>query len=148
MSAPLSRAQILHLHLAGTVSIPRHFPDLGRIWYLEAGAEDDDQNRNTPVIRVEHTLAHSASVLRSCLLEEVRAIFIPKNPEKVDLKTGRFVLGSEIATAWPHLPKDADQAVLGIVYVHETARTHTEVSLGLAAAESVDFPPSNSAWCQ
>lgn len=148
MSSPLSRAQILHLHLAGTVSIPRHYPELGRIWYIEAGADGDDDNRNTPVIRVEHTLTHSASVLRSCLLEEVRAIFIPKKPKKVDHKTGRFVLGSEIAAAWPHLKKDADQAVLGIVYVHETARTHTEVSMGLTAAQSIEYPPPDSSWCQ
>ncbi|HVA49030.1 MAG TPA: hypothetical protein VNH11_21890 [Pirellulales bacterium] len=149
MASPLSPIQIQHLHLAGTVSIPRHFPELGRIWYLPEGAEDDDENRKTPVLRVEHALTHTASVTRTCLLEEVRAVFVPKKPSKVDLKKGRFLLGAEIANAWPHLKKDADGAVLGIVHVFETARTHTEVSMGLTAIQSVEFsPPQGKLWCE
>lgn len=149
MSSPLSPHQIRHLHLAGTVSIPRHFPELGRIWYLPKGAEGDDENRKTPVLRVEHELSHTASVTRTCLLEEVRAVFVPKKPSKVDLKKGRFLLRHEIADAWPHLKKDADGAVLGIVHVHETARTHTEVSMGMAAARSVEFVvPQGAFFCE
>ena len=149
-NTPLTPTQIQHLHLAGTVSIPRHFPELGRIWYLEKGVVGDDEQHKTPVIRVEHTLTHGVSVTRSCLRDEVRAIFIPKDkdPDKVDLKKGRLVLGSQIHAAWPDLEKDGE-AVLGIVYVHEAARVHTEVSMGMTAAQSIEYaPPLGAFFCE
>lgn len=153
--APLSRSQIQHLHLAGTVSIPPHFPDLGRIWLLLDGVVGKEGDYKPPVIRViEHIPRHpSANVVRSCLLNEVAAIFIPHNPKDVQLSDGDFHLSKdEIVDALKKLEaesKELDKAVLGIVYVREAARVHTEVSMGMVAVQSAEFEaPLGKVWCE
>jgi hypothetical protein len=144
---PLLRGHIQHLHLAGTVSIPPHFPELGRICYWEKGVvldKEKDEKYAPPIIRVEHEITHSAKVTRTCLLEEVSAIFIPKDPDNPDLQKGEFLLGPEIKGKLTE-----GKAVLGIVYVHERARTHTEVSMSMTAIQSIEFaPPHSAVWCE
>ena len=138
----LSRRQTEALYLGGTVSIPRHFPDLGRIWYWPPGAvPGTNRKRTSGILRIEQELSRSATVIRSCLLNDVAAIFVPRTRNCIDFEKGRLLLNEEIESNWARLRKDSDSAVLGIIYIAEAARVLTEVSLGMTAAQSADYVP-------
>lgn len=145
----LSDDQHRHLHLAGTVAIPQRFPPLGRIWYFKEGVIGGEKYEPA-IIRVEHDLALSTCATRTCLVEDVSAIFIPNKADNVQFSNGRWLLGSQIKTELPKLQDDLakkGKAVLGIVYVHEAARTHMEVSMGMTAANSTEQLAALGACC-
>lgn len=145
----LSRRQIEALYLAGTVSIPRQFPELGRIWYWPPGAVHSSNRKHaSAVLCVEQKLSLSVTVTRSCLLADVAAIFVPRTPDCVDYTKGTLLLTEEIESTWARLRKDGENAVRGIIYIAEAARVLTEISLGMTAAQSADYVPplASHAW--
>jgi hypothetical protein len=137
----LSRHQIESLYLAGTVSVPRHFPELGRVRFERRAIRLDSRGYGTrSVIRVEVTASFHVAVARTFMVTDVAAVFVPSDPACVRFSHGRFLLGPEIEDHWDEVADD-EGSVLGIVYVPELARTLTEIQMAGTAAQSIDYVP-------
>ena len=128
--------QIRTMYLAGTVSVPLIFPELGKI---TAGRQSEDP-ASPLLLRVEHRISPRLMIARSFLLSEVAVVFIPNDPHCVDVNRGRWLVNGQLESVL--LPQgDASVEVLGIAYVLERARTLMQVEVGMTAAESVDYYP-------
>jgi hypothetical protein len=70
---------------------------------------------------------------------DVAAVFVPDDPDCVDLRKGKWLLGDEISTIGILSGKGA--SVVGIAYVREQASTLLNVEIGMTAAESAEYYP-------
>jgi hypothetical protein len=137
-----TRRQQQSLHLAGTVSVPPTFPELGKL-YLERGACGvAPQGKTAPadVLCVELELSPRVSIARKFLVSDVAAVFVPKSPGNVNLSDGTWLLAGEIDQL-ETLEANSGGGLLGIAYVPESARTLMQVEVGMTAAESVEYYP-------
>jgi len=124
----LSDSQLRTLALAGTVSVPPRFPEVGRL-SIET---TNGHNGSSKVIKIEHVITPRLMIARSFFLSDVSAVFLPSDPKDVDFADGKWFLGPDIATA---------MGQRGIAYVREDARTLMQVEVGMTAAESVEYYP-------
>ena len=135
------------IFLAGTISFPDAFPRLGEMW-IDSLMSDLLPSSPITILKVEEK--HECwTVVRSFLLDDVSAIFIPANSRQPDCDEATWLVGPEImhdnfqtffdgAQQDPPLP---DGKKAGILYVPENARVHMLVDTAMPAAESRDFRP-------
>lgn len=138
------------LHLAGTISIPSPFPQVGCISLVTLQSPGNSrksavQQRRTAQVflRVEHIQSPRLMIARSVALSEVQAIFLPENPYSPHLDRGDWFVGgtgqSDITKLLGGPAKNA--STLGIVYVKEAAPVLMQVEVAMTAAESAEYYP-------
>jgi hypothetical protein len=137
-----SRRQAQSLHLAGTVSVPPTFPEVGKL-SLERGAcgvAPHGKKAPADVLCVEQELSPRVCIIRKFLVSDVSAVFVPRTAGQVNLADGTWLLTGEIDQLQKIGP-NSGSGVLGIAYVPENARTLMQVEVGMTAAESVEYYP-------
>jgi hypothetical protein len=150
----LNECQLRSMYLAGTVSIPLTFPELGAISLHGTAAG------SRAVVRVEHRISPKLLIARSVLLDEVEGVFLPKDPTHVDFADGDWLIATDVGPGLEQRTGCLGNSVLGILYVREHARVLMQVEVGMTAAESVEYYPpmagdrsvnhynlSPRAWC-
>lgn len=138
------------LHLAGTVSIPSPFPQIGCISLATLRSPGDarrtaQQQRRTAetFLQIEHVQSPRLMISRVVSLADVQAVFLPESPEQPHFDQGVWHLGGVGQRDVVALLRGPgpDKRVLGIVYVKESAQLLMQVEVGMTAAESVEYYP-------
>lgn len=138
----LSPSQVRQLSLAGTVSCPPQFPDVGKInLQLRVIPENCEQAHcGHDLIEVVHEVSPRVEISRQFLVESVHAMFLPKDPKAVDLKRGHWYFGRQVREKLEEARRKKE-AVVGIVYTPESASTLMRVDVAMTAAESAQYYP-------
>jgi hypothetical protein len=137
-----TRRQAQSLHLAGTVSVPPTFPELGKLTLERGacGAAPHGKKAPADVLCVEQQLSPRVCIIRKFLVSDVSAVFVPRTPGNVNLSDGDLLLTGEINQI-EKMEANSGSGLLGIAYVPENARTLMQVEVGMSAAESVEYYP-------
>ena len=126
--------------MAGTVAVPPTFPELGVLAvHPAAGSQDQAGFADCGAFEVVQHLSPKLKMTRTFLASDVMVVFIPDNPDSVDLNKGKWLVGSEILKI-----QDAStngEPVVGIAYVREHASALLNVEIGMTAAESAEYYP-------
>ncbi|MHB8973098.1 MAG: hypothetical protein ACYC3X_11820 [Pirellulaceae bacterium] len=140
MADELRDDEVRALYLGGTVPVPSPFPETGLITLCKDAVRPGLEIRRS-TLRVTHTISAKLTITRTFLLEDVSAVCIT---EGADPTRGRWLLGPAIeklmSCTQESCGKDGEPQ-RGIVYVREDAGTLMQVSVGMTAAESVDYYP-------
>lgn len=169
----LERDQLTAYELAGTVPLPSPFPASGPVWIAfqrPAGGKPI-----YVFLKVIHHVAPRLRIARLVRLEDVRGIRILKSCEPAaaaPTESRRPAVAPppadhSAACEWEqwsvadlharvrdavdkHEPKSDDEFPLfpnAILYVPETAPVLMQVDAGMTAAESAEYYPPTSVWC-
>ncbi|WP_345683875.1 hypothetical protein [Novipirellula caenicola] len=140
----MDRERYRQLLLAGTVTFPATLPrvaelSLQSIEQLPVSDCGGVKPGGEWLLATERP-SPRVTIIRSVLVTEVRAVFLPQNPANFDWDHGTWLLESEVL---PGLQKQLNDAprVLGILYVPEFSPTLLEVHTGMTAAESSQYYP-------
>ncbi|MEX1041378.1 MAG: hypothetical protein WDZ51_12140 [Pirellulaceae bacterium] len=138
----LSPSQVRQISLAGTISCPPQFPDVGVInLQLRAIPEHCEQSHGGhDLIEVVHEVSPRVEISRQFLVEGVFAMFLPKDPKVVDLARGDWYFGQQIKEKL-EAARQKNEAVIGILYTPESASTLMRVDVAMTAAESAQYYP-------
>ena len=131
----LSREEHRQLQLAGTVTFPATFPQLGLIHFLH---ESLTSGKTMEMISVTERPSPRVTLVRRIKASSVRAIFLPRDPQHVHYSDGRWLLGSEICE---FLSSSKNGASVGIVFVPESEPSLLHMTAGMNAAESIQYYP-------
>jgi len=140
MSDELSADEVRALYLGGTVPVPSPFPETGVIKLRENLIRPGMDIRRS-ALSVIHAISPKLTITRTFLLKDVSAVCITAGG---DPRHGLWLLGPAIEKQLKDLKqssKKKDLPLRGIAYVKEDARTLMNVSVGMTAAESVDYYP-------
>jgi len=133
----MNRDDYRHLLLSGTVTFPATFPQIGSISLISesipCGREGHKQRE---ILIIKEFPSAKVTISRKVFADNVRAVFIPQDPNRVSYDCGRWLLAKEI-TAFLR----GKERVLGIVFVSETESTLLEVRAGMTAGESAQYYP-------
>lgn len=125
----LTVRQIRSMHLAGTVSVPQTFPELGRLSIVSHPSNGANGNANgngsgrRDLLVVEHEMSPKLTVTRTFFVGDVAAIFLPADPDRVQFTEGVWLVSDEILSDWRASMADCPAGPLGIAYVREQAAT-------------------------
>ena len=138
---PHTRDPLRSFYLAGTVSIPSPFPEVGILSL--AKFDSAGTGRAVPgFLRIEHVQSPRLVVARNVLVDDVQALFLPDDPDNPDLSRGTWFSGPGTRKKWlAKMKRPSSRPVHGIVYVHENARVLMQVEVGMTAAESAEYYP-------
>ncbi len=127
-----NQQQLRAIYLAGTVSIPAKFPELAEIRF-------ESISKKQIVVHATQTSSPKLVITRSFFLDDVSSLFLPNDPDCVDLTDGEWY---EKASLKSHASdQDADESEMGIIYVREHAQSLLRVEAGMTAAESAEYYP-------
>ncbi len=131
----MNKQQFIALRLSGTVAIPSPFPETGMISIvtLDERCGFSDLTRTTNLLRVEHRVSPRVTIVRCISVEDVSAVFVPRDCKSADMTDGEWFLNPESF--------EGDWQRRGIVYVRENAQLFMQVEVGMTAAESVEYYP-------
>jgi hypothetical protein len=137
-----TRRQAQSLHLAGTVSVPPTFPELGKLSLERAACCVAPHGATGPadVLCVEQEMSPRVCIIRKFLVSDVSAVFLPRDAGSVNLSDGTWLVAGEINQI-EKLGGNSCGGLLGIAYVPESARTLMQVEVGMTAAESIEYYP-------
>lgn len=135
----VNRDEYRQMVLAGTVSFPATFPQVGRI-SLTLEKIPASHQPDLEFLSVTESPSARVTMVRRVLAKSVRAVFIPRDPRQVNYADGEWLLGEEVL---PGLTcKLGGSSMLnGIVFVPENEPSMLNVSVGMTAAESVQYYP-------
>jgi hypothetical protein len=136
----MNRHDFRQLQLAGTITFPATFPQLGSITLRCESIptkRKDSEKQSVLFLNVREFPSARVTLMRRVMADRVRAVFLPRDPNRVSFEDGTWLLGSEVAD---RLQKN-NCPVLGIVYVGESEPTLLQVSAGMTAAESAQYYP-------
>jgi len=165
-----TREQQIALNLAGAVAVPTPCPATAlvlavtdgkvaaRVSRLLAGDRPSPSNLRALLrrvcLRVVHKISPRLSITRLIPIHEVRAVFVPDNPDAASLDRGQWYLPEEVAhhaasalaERYGRVGREADVEVAvfacpGIVYLAEAAPLILQVEVSMTAAESVEYYP-------
>jgi hypothetical protein len=125
--------------VSGTVTFPSTFPQLGRIRLIEE-ASPTQPCKDLLIVSVEENPSPRVSLVRSVMLESIRAVFVPRDPRCVHIEDGKWLLEDEILQGLCQLAT-GDQTLFGIVFVPESVPSLLQMSAGMTAAESIQYYP-------
>jgi hypothetical protein len=131
----LSREEHRQLLLAGTVTFPATFPQLGLIHFLH---ESLTSGKTLEMISVTERPSPRVTLVRRIKASSVRAIFLPRDPQHVHYSDGRWLLGSDICE---FLSSSKNGVSIGIVFVPESEPSLLHMTAGMNAAESIQYYP-------
>jgi hypothetical protein len=153
------------MQLAGTVSFPAPYPEPGRITLREVAGENGKKSEDEFMLRVKHVQSKRVTISRSIWIEDIEALYFNDDNANhtdedvkpvIDLRDkwffpARFGVASiadVIAMLKPRQPQNARQkgaqsyhALVGTVFVKESASVLMEVIAGLTAGESAAYHP-------
>lgn len=137
----MNREQLIQLATAGTVTFPATFPRLAEIQLREARdlAVACGSREEVYLIAVERPSV-KVTIKRILRVADVRAVFLPSNPNGVNPHDGTWMLAAEVEMGL-RLHQCNRGSALGIVYVAEQTPTILEVHAGMTAAESAQYYP-------
>lgn len=133
------RDEYRQMLLAGTVSFPATFPQVGKIT-LEFEALPGCDGPEVPFLSVAECPSARVTLTRRVTVKSVRAVFVPRDPRLVAFTDGEWLLDDEILPALSGL-LDNYKSVQGIVFVPENEPSILKVSAGMTAGESVQYYP-------
>lgn len=135
------REDLRHLMVAGTITFPSTFPNLGLLSFEEqADLADITSSTSNRYLCVTEETSVGVTIKRKVPVSDVRAVFVPRDCRHVRIDDGTWLLGSEIEQSLSVLFRNSIH-VRGIVYVAETTATLLEVRAGMTAAESAQYYP-------
>jgi hypothetical protein len=135
------REDLRHLMLAGTITFPSTFPNLGLLSFEEqADLAEITSSTSSRYLCVTEETSVSVTIRRKVPLSDVRAVFIPRDCRHVRLEDGTWYLGNEIEQSLVVLFRNSIQ-VRAIAYIAEATATLLEVRAGMTAAESSQYYP-------
>lgn len=135
----MNRNDYRQLLLAGTVTFPATFPQLGRISLVSESVpcQVEGVYRTQDVLVVHEFPSAKVTITRRVFADKVRALFLPQDPNRVSYACGEWLLNKEIADRL----RRCKGPVLGILFVPESESTLLEVRAGLTAGESAQYYP-------
>jgi hypothetical protein len=137
----MNREQLMHLAVSGTVTFPATFPRLAEIHIrrdLDLPLACGEQTA-TYLIAIERPSVR-VTMKRSLPVRDVRAVFLPRDVNCVNVADGTWLLGSEIEVGL-RMQIVSGKRIFGIVYIAEQTATLLEVQAGMTAAESSQYYP-------
>lgn len=136
----LNRHEYRHLLLAGTVTFPATFPQVGR---LELRTESLPVLCGTPaeILTITETPSSRVTLARQVLAASVRAVFLPRDLRQVNYSDGKWLLASEVSAGLKHHLQECTSGLFGIVFMAEHEPSLLNVTAGMTAAESVQYYP-------
>ena len=133
----MNRDEYRHLLLSGTVTFPATFPQIGSISLVsERIPPGIECHKKRDMLVIKEFPSAKVTITRKVFADQVRAVFIPQDPNRVAYACGTWLLGNEIEV---HL--NGVDHVLGIVFVAESESTLLEVHAGMTAGESRQYYP-------
>lgn len=140
----MNRENYRLLSLAGTVTFPATFPNLGQLEIVSEVVPCSTQpggQRLAEMIVVREANSPRVTLARSIVASAVKAVFLPRNPRAVNFSEGEWLLGDEVLVGLRLRIVQGAAPVLGIVYVAEHEPTLLEMRAGMTAAESAQYYP-------
>lgn len=166
----LTREQQIALNLAGAVAVPTPRPATARVLAVTDGKVTariarllgGDQPPRSALrgllrrvcLRVVHRISPRLTITRLIPVHEVRAVFVPDDPDDAHLDRGRWYLPGEVAhqatsalaERYGQVGREAHVEVAvfacpGIVYLAEAAPLLMQVEVSMTAAESAEYYP-------
>jgi hypothetical protein len=135
----MQRDEYLRMLLAGTVTFPATFPEVGRLELCEAPLPLKNGAEPEQFLTVTESTSPRVTLIRRVSIQNVRAVFLPNDPKHVDYSQGEWLLADEIASTLKNgMPFSQYN---GIAFVHENAPSLLDVSVGMTAAESIQYYP-------
>ncbi len=133
------RDEYRQMMLAGTVSFPATFPQLGKLTVQleELPAKDAKQ---VAFLVVSESPSARVTLVRRVMVNSVRAIFLPRDPRHVNYGDGDWLLGDEVLPGLQSRLAQGD-SLHGIAFVPENEPSMLNVSVGMTAAESAQYYP-------
>ena len=135
----LNRDEYRQMLLAGTVSFPATFPQVGRLSLYDL--PHPSESSTSEFLTVEEAPSPRVTLSRRLMLSSVRAVFLPRDPRKVHFSDGHWLVDSEVAHGLKKRLSRVEEALYGIVFVPESAPSLLRVLAGMTAAESVQYYP-------
>ena len=136
----LQRSEYRQMLLAGTVTFPATFPQVGRL-ELRSEVLPVLCGKPADILTVTETPSSRVTMTRQVLACSVRAVFLPRDPQNVDYADGQWLLEGEIAPGLQFHLQDRIGPLYGIVFVAEGESSSLNVTAGMTAAESVQYYP-------
>lgn len=135
----VNRDEYRQMLLAGTVSFPATFPQVGRISLNEESLPFLGK-QVVSFLSVTENPSARVTLERRVKVESVRAVFMPCDPRNVNYTDGQWLVGDEVLAGLKQL-LSSTALLEGIVYVPESAPSILNVSAGMTAGESVQYYP-------
>ena len=135
----VNRDEYRQLVLAGTVSFPATFPQVGTLHLSNEAMPTRDQ-ASQAFLSVQESPSARVTMVRRVMAKSVRAVFVPNDPRNVNYADGRWLLADEVLPGLEQLFK-AEDMVQGIIFVAESESSLLNVSVGMTAGESVQYYP-------
>ncbi len=137
----MNKDQSIQLALAGTITFPATFPRTIEIVLNPIGSDHGSygHRQNVLLVAIERP-SPRVTIRRSLFVNDVRAVFIPRDLHAVDYRNGDWLIGDDIR-AGIQIFLNRGQELRGIVFVAEQIPSLLEVSAGMTAAESSQYYP-------
>jgi hypothetical protein len=135
--------QYKHLMLAGTITFPSTFPQLGILSLRKStghGAIESVAAKYNDLLVITERPSIRITISRCMPAADVRAVFLPHDPHHVSWDHGHWFLGEEVLEKVRARLASCAQ-LYGIVFVAEHTATLLEVEAGMTAAESAQYYP-------
>ena len=136
----LNRNEYRQMLLAGTVSFPATFPQVGTL-ELRSETLSALSGQASDILTVTENPSSRVTLSREVLASAVRAVFLPRNPQQVNYSDGLWLLPDEILMGLKLHLQNTRGPLYGIVFVAESEPTILKMSAGMTAAESVQYYP-------
>jgi hypothetical protein len=136
----MNRREYRQLQLAGAITFPATFPQLGRIALVTEclpGRHAEDEVDRRCFVRISESPSARVTITRRVEAHRVRAIFLPRDPNHVSYDDGTWLLDKEVLEGLKKLRPNA----LGILFVGENEPTLLDVTAGMTAAENAQYYP-------
>lgn len=136
----MNRDEYRQMLLAGSVTFPATFPQVGRLTLL-VEPRPGRPSEQLEILAVEEFPSPRVTLSRRVLAAGVRAVFLPRDVSAVHFSDGQWLLEDEISSGLKQRLADGAGAVFGIVFVPENEPSMLHVSAGMTAAESSQYYP-------
>ncbi len=136
----LNRSEYRQMLLAGTVTFPATFPQVGKL-ELRSEKLSGFSGKSEEFLTVTETPSARVTLSRQVLASGVRAVFLPRDPQRVNYSDGLWLLPGEILTGLKMHLQNARGPLSGIVFVAESEPSILNMSAGMTGAESVQYYP-------
>ena len=136
----LHRDEYRQMLLAGTVTFPATFPQVGRLdlRYELLPVRNAEQQE---ILVVSESPSPKVTMTRRVPASSVRAVFLPHNPRHVNYLDGQWLLAGEVVHGLKCRLKECQGVVYGIAFVGESEPSLLSVSAGMTAGESAQYYP-------
>lgn len=136
----MNRDEYRQLLLAGSVTFPATFPQVGRL-ALALEPRPGRPSEPLEILSVEEYPSPRVTLARRVLLASVRAVFLPRDAAAVHFSDGQWLLEDEVGHGLRERLAASPSPLYGIAFVPESEPSMLHVSAGMTAAESSQYYP-------